>query len=93
MKTGLVLEGTLKFNDSETATVTLTVTSNRVRYAITGGGVTNHEVWDRAHVVRLQVTSPRPGEWVPSLLLRDGRNMTLGIVLDADGADRLASAF
>ncbi len=92
-KKSLKLSGTVKFTDGETADTTLELTPKRIRLSSTAGGVTNRESWDRAHVVRLQVSSPRPDVWMANLLLREGRSVTLPFVLTEPDAERLVAAF
>ena len=89
----LTLTGTVQFTDGESADTTLELTPKRIRLSSTAGGTTNRESWDRAHVVRLRASSPRPGVWMPSLLLRDGRSVTLGFVMSDADAERLVAAF
>lgn len=89
----LTLVGTVRFADGENAETTLQLTPKRIRLSVAAGGVTNRESWDRAHVVRLRVISPRPDTWMPSLLLRDGKSVTLAFVLDEVDAERLVAAF
>jgi len=92
-KKTLRLAGTVKFTDGATADTLLELTPKRIRLSSTAGGTTNRESWDRAHVVRLQASSPHPGVWMPSLLLTDGRSVTLGFVMSDAEAERLVAAF
>ena len=89
----LKLAGTVKFTDGATADTLLELTPKRILLSSTAGGTTNRESWDRAHVVRLRASSPRPGVWMPSLLLADGRSVTLGFEMSDADAGRPVAAF
>jgi len=92
MKTA-TFSGTLKFRDGEEATTLLELTSSRIKLTTTAKDVVNREVWNRSHVARLRVFAARPGQWMPRLLLKDGKEVTLGVIMTEVEADTLASVF
>ena len=89
----LKLECDLNFVDGATAHALLELTLTRIKLTTTVSGTPNIEVWDRGHVSGLKVLNKRAGEWFPTLVMKDGKEITLGFVMPETSAKALSSAF
>jgi hypothetical protein len=89
----MMMHSKIEFRDGEKADVTLELMPKRIRLTTRAKGVTNSDVWNRDHVVRLQVDNVREGEWYPTMTLQDGKKVTLGFPLDIGTARELTEAF
>jgi len=89
----LTYKSTIDFADGEKAETTMEISKTRVKLSTFVKGMASIQTWDRAHIASLKVDMLREEQFVPTLVMANGKEITLGFFMAQGMAYAMANDF